>query len=354
MQITANRRKIIHIDMDCFFAAVEIRDNPKLAKLPVAVGGSTSRRGVISTCNYIARKYGVHSAMPTAFAYRLCPDLIVLRGNIQKYKEISYGIKEILQQYTDTIEMISLDEAYLDVSYSRHCYNSATWMAQKIRADIFREFKLVASAGAAPNKFLAKIASEWNKPNGHFVITPDDIDGFMPKLPVKNICGVGRVTANKLHRMGISTCGDLQKYPKRKIMKRFGKFGQKLCELSYGLDNRQVQPYRERKSLSVEHTFAHDIAHINDAAEEIEKLYMELTRRLSKHNREISKQFIKIKFSDFCQTTVERRIPKLSKDSFNILLQEGYDRKNHPFRLLGLGVQFTNDTEPMQLDLLEG
>lgn len=168
-------RKIIHIDMDCFYAAIEIRDNPSLNNKPVAVGGAANQRGVLCTCNYIARKYGVHSAMPTAVAQRLCPGLVVLPVNMPKYKSVSQSINSIFQQFTDLVEPLSLDEAFLDVTHSIYCRGSATLMAQAIRETIFKEQQLTASAGVAPNKFLAKIASAWNKPNGLFVITPEEV-----------------------------------------------------------------------------------------------------------------------------------------------------------------------------------
>ena len=193
-------QKIIHIDMDCFYAAIEIRDNPDLSTKPVAVGGSTDRRGVLTTCNYVARKYGIHSAMATATALRKCPNLIVLPVRMQLYKDVSSEIRDIFYQYTELVEPISLDEAYLDVTDSNHCYGSATWIASRIRKEIFNKCRITASAGVAPNKFLAKVASDWKKPNGQTVITPEDILDFVAKLKVEKINGVGKVTAEKLHR----------------------------------------------------------------------------------------------------------------------------------------------------------
>jgi len=204
-------KKIIHIDMDCFYAAVEIRDNPALADKPVAVGGLAEERGVLCTCNYIARKYKVRSAMATAYAKRLCPNLIVLPVNMNKYREVANVIHGIFREFTDLVEPLSLDEAYLDVSDSPFFQGSATLIAKAIREKIWDTVNLTASAGVAPNKFLAKIASGWNKPNGLFVVRPQDVDGFVQQLAVDELFGVGKVTAKKLHDLGLKTCLDLQK-----------------------------------------------------------------------------------------------------------------------------------------------
>lgn len=228
-------RKIIHVDMDCFFAAVEMRDNPALRDIPIAIGGSRERRGVISTANYPARKFGVRSAMPTGMALKLCPHLTLLPGRFDAYKEASNHIREIFSRYTSRIEPLSLDEAYLDVTDSVHCHGSATLIAQEIRQTIFNELQLTASAGVAPVKFLAKIASDMNKPNGQFVITPAEVPAFLQTLPLAKIPGVGKVSAAKLEAMGLRTCGDVQKCDLVMLLKRFGKFGRILWERSQGL-----------------------------------------------------------------------------------------------------------------------
>lgn len=228
-------RKIIHVDMDCFFAAVEMRDNPALRDIPIAIGGSRERRGVISTANYPARKFGVRSAMPTGMALKLCPHLTLLPGRFDAYKEASNHIREIFSRYTSRIEPLSLDEAYLDVTDSVHCHGSATLIAQEIRQTIFSELQLTASAGVAPVKFLAKIASDMNKPNGQFVITPAEVPAFLQTLPLAKIPGVGKVSAAKLEAMGLRTCGDVQKCDLVILLKRFGKFGRILWEVVRGL-----------------------------------------------------------------------------------------------------------------------
>ncbi len=229
-------RKIIHIDMDCFYAAIEMRDDPSLRSIPIAVGGSADRRGVISTANYEARRYGVHSAMSTAIALRLCPQLKVVSGRMALYKETSIHIRKIFARYTDLIEPLSLDEAYLDVTDCSQLHGSATLIAEAIRQQIFDELQLTASAGIAPIKFLAKIASDMNKPNGQFVITPQNIDQFILTLPLRKIPGVGKVTAQKLADMGLTTCADVQNYDVVTLIKSMGKFGQVLWERCHGID----------------------------------------------------------------------------------------------------------------------
>ena len=216
-------RKIIHIDMDCFYAAVEMRQDPNLLDKPVAVGGTAASRGVLATCNYEARKYGLHSAMPTALAIKKCPNLVLLRGNMALYKQISLQVHEIFQRYTELIEPLSLDEAYLDVSACQARNGSATWIAAEIRQTIFNELNLTASAGVAPLKFLAKIASDINKPNGTAIITPADADAFISTLPIERFHGIGKATATRLHAMGVSNGADLRRIPAAVLVQEFGK-----------------------------------------------------------------------------------------------------------------------------------
>jgi len=308
-------RKIIHVDMDCFFAAVEMRDNPALRDIPIAIGGSRERRGVISTANYPARKFGVRSAMPTGMALKLCPHLTLLPGRFDAYKEASNHIREIFSRYTSRIEPLSLDEAYLDVTDSVHCHGSATLIAQEIRQTIFSELQLTASAGVAPVKFLAKIASDMNKPNGQFVITPAEVPAFLQTLPLAKIPGVGKVSAAKLEAMGLRTCGDVQKCDLVILLKRFGKFGRILWERSQGIDERDVNSERLRKSVGVERTMAEDIHHWSECEAIIERLYPELERRLAKVKPDllIARQGVKLKFDDFQQTTQEHVWPRLNK-----------------------------------------
>ena len=247
-------RKIIHIDMDCFFAAVEIREKPELKYLPVAVAGNDDKRGVVTTCNYIARKYGVKSAMPSVIAKQLCPDIIFLPVNFAKYKEVSNDIQKIYSCYTKIIEPISLDEAYLDVTNSKYCNGDPDQMARQIRQKIFDDFNITASAGISSNKFLAKLASEWHKPNGQFSIYDDEIKKFIISLPIRKIHGVGKRTEEKLVKLGIKNCRDLQNIEYEKLVNLLGKFGIALYYLCRGIDDRVVEDNKIRKSLSVEDT----------------------------------------------------------------------------------------------------
>jgi DNA polymerase-4 len=348
-------RKIIHIDMDCFYAAIEVRDNPSLANKPVAVGGQPDERSVLCTCNYIARKFGVRSAMASAYARRLCPDLIILPVNMAKYREASCIINTIFQQYTELIEPLSLDEAFLDVTNSAHCQGSATWIAQEIQKKIWQTIHITASAGVAPNKFLAKIASGWKKPNGLFVIKPQDIQPFVTQLPVEKLFGVGKVTAKKLHESGLKTCADLEKLSLLQLTEKFGKLGSQLYEQSRGIDNRAVNPHRIRKSLSVERTFLHDIKLNEDCQTILEELYQTLIHRIQQQasDRQIRSQYIKIKTSEFKLSTLERSCNQPNFLKFQELLTELMHRDDYSVRLLGIGVHFScEENNPIQQSLL--
>ncbi len=335
------QRKIIHIDMDCFYAAIEERNNPKLRDKPLAVGGSPERRGVICTCNYIARKYGIHSAMATSKALKTCPDLTLIEPNMPLYAKISKAIHNIFYEYTDMVEPLSLDEAFLDITGLTIKNGSATLIAREIRQKIFAAQKLTASAGVAPNKFLAKIASDWRKPNGIFVITPGQVENFVLTLPVTKIFGVVKVTAEKLFNLGIKTCSDLQQMPMITLVKEFGSFGTKLYKLARGIDERPVEPNRVRKSLSVEHTFAADLFTLNECLRKIPDLHRELKNRLqAAKNKPIIKQFIKIKFNDFSLATKETLSATIALSNYTELFAQCYKQHNKPVRLIGLGVRF--------------
>ncbi|WP_455816843.1 DNA polymerase IV [Pseudomonas cerasi] len=346
-------RKIIHVDMDCFFAAVEMRDNPGLRDIPIAIGGSEKQRGVISTANYPARKFGVHSAMSTAMALKLCPHLTVIRGRYDAYKEASTHIRDIFSRYTALIEPLSLDEAYLDVTDSQHCHGSATLIAREIRETIQQELNLTASAGIAPIKFLAKIASDINKPDGQFVITPQQMPDFLLALPLAKIPGVGKVTARKLEEMGLNTCADVQKTDLVTLLRRFGKFGRVLWERSNGIDDREVITTRERKSLGVERTLSQDIHSWEACLEIIDLLYDELARRLDniKPDRQIARQGVKLKFTDFQQTTQEHVWPVLNKDDLIAVARSTWDerRAGRGVRLVGLHVTLLDPQLERQL-----
>ncbi|MDD9889308.1 MAG: DNA polymerase IV [Gammaproteobacteria bacterium] len=346
-------RKIIHCDCDCFYASIEMRDNPSLVGKPLAVGGSPERRGVIATCNYEARKFGIHSALAAATARKRCPQLIIIRPHMEKYREASRQIHEIFQQYTDLIEPLSLDEAYLDVSACELLDGSATKIAQAIRDKVRVNIGITISAGIAPNKFLAKVASDWNKPDGQFVIHPEEVESFVAELPVKKLHGVGKVTANKMKRLGIETCGDLRKLNEEKLQKYFGSFGERLHNLSLGIDARAVQTDRIRKSVSVENTYATDLPDLDACLAELPNLMTQLEKRMERISSDysINKQFIKIKFHDFVQTTVEMISQSAELSNFSTLCKEGFARGNKPVRLLGIGVRVTpNGAESRKTD----
>ncbi len=338
---SVERRKIIHIDMDCFYAAIEIRDNPSLQDKPVAVGGDANRRGVLCTCNYIARKKGIRSAMATGYAQALCPDLRVIPVNMAKYREISLQIRDIFYEYTSLVEPLSLDEAYLDVTHCNDEKNSATRIAAVIRQKILQRCGLTASAGIAPNKLLAKIASDWHKPNGQLTITPDQVSEFINQLPITKLYGVGKVTARKIHQMNIVTCAELQRFSLLELVDQFGRFGERLYDMCRGVDNRSVQTDRVRKSVSVEQTFAVDRVSLSDCLDQLPSLMEKLVKRLANHqDRVVHKQFVKVRFADFQQSTAETTVTSLSYDIFEKLLCTVHDRQQKPVRLLGVGVGF--------------
>ncbi|OUR94070.1 DNA polymerase IV [Halobacteriovorax marinus] len=368
-----SQRKIIHIDMDCFYAAVEMRDDPSLRGIPIAIGGPPNSRSVLCTSNYEARKFGVRAAMPSGLAMMKCPKLLILPPNFKKYKEASEAIHEVFAKYTDLVEPLSLDEAFLDVTDTELCQRSATLMAKEIQQNIFNKTGLTASAGVAPNKFLAKIASDWRKPSGLFVITPADIDEFVKDLDIKKIPGIGKVSAEKLNQLGIKTCLDAQAWSYEKLEMCFGKMGRGLYDKCRGIDHREVVPDYDRKSLSVEHTFLEDIPFVNGCLDQIPDLSKELLRRLknyqNKHGTEkkISKAFIKMKFHDFQTVTVEKKredefykelwLDNELSDEFSKHLEDltkiAYERGNRAVRLIGVGVRLDHqDFGPKQLKLI--
>ncbi|OED69040.1 DNA polymerase IV [Vibrio splendidus ZS-139] len=346
-------RKIIHVDMDCFYAAVEMRDNPSYRNRPLAVGGHEKQRGVLSTCNYEARKFGVRSAMPTGKALQLCPSLLVVPGRMSVYVEISKKIREIFSRYTSVIEPLSLDEAFLDVTDSKLCHGSATLIAESIRRDIWNELNLTASAGVAPIKFLAKVASDMNKPNGQFVIPPQDVQGVIDELPLEKIPGVGKVSIEKLHQAGFFTCQDIKASDYRDLLLRFGRQGASLWKRSHGIDDREVIIERERKSVGVERTFTQNISTYAECWQVIEeKLFPELETRLEKASpsKAIIKQGIKLKFADFQQTTIEHIHVSLDREYFKELLSEILKRQQgREIRLLGLSVMLQPKDKMRQL-----
>lgn len=352
------QRKIIHVDCDCFYAAVEMRDDPSLSDVPLAVGGEGGR-GVVTTCNYKARAFGVRSAMPGGEARRLCPGLVTVPPDMARYRAVSKQVMAILRELTDLVEPLSLDEAFLDVSDVSDHKGSATLMAQYLRQRVKEEVGITISAGVAPNKFLAKIASDWKKPDGLFVIRPEDVDGFVQGLKVEKLFGVGQVTAGKLHDLGVATCGDLQNIPADVLLEKFGKQGYRLREMAFGRDDRDVVVSRIAKSVSVERTFSQDLPDKRACESVMASLVADLNLRLSRKaaRKPIHKLFIKIRYSDFSTHTLERvreQIREPAMEDYQPLLDELVTDAERPVRLLGLGVRFRSDESPvMQLRLFD-
>lgn len=343
-------RKIIHIDMDCFYAAIECRDDPAVAGKPVGVGGH-SQRGVLTTCNYEARRYGCRSAMPLFKALELCPHLVLKPVRFDVYRAESRKIRQIFRRYTELIEPLSLDEAYLDVSHDRRY---AYGLARQIRREIEAETELTASAGIAPNKMLAKIASDWRKPNGQFAVLPEEVEGFMRTLPVRRIPGVGPRATEILMEKGITTCGELQGIPINELETWFGASrASELYARCRGEDDRPVEPHRERKSMSVERTFARDIDSVEGCLHELPGLLRELRTDLDgmKEPRPFKKIFVKLKFTNFQQTTREEAGCKLEESSFAGLIEAAFARSPHAVRLIGVGVRFPEPTDSKQMEL---
>jgi DNA polymerase-4 len=350
-------RKIIHCDCDCFYASVEMRDDPTLRGRPLAVGGRPDHRGVVATCNYEARRFGVHSAMSSALALRKCPELLIIPPSMEKYRIASRQIMAIYADYSTEVEPLSLDEAYLDVTYTDRCKGSATLMANEIRERVRETVGVTVSAGVAPNKFVAKIASDWNKPDGLYVVRPHEVDAFVAALPVRKIFGVGKVTAARLEKLGLTTCAQLRDWPLVDLHRQFGVFGKRLYELSRGIDERPVRADRERKSVSVETTYVTDLRTLEECAAELRRLAEQLDVRIARAEAAtaVRKLFVKIRFADFQRTTVEcvGEVPHLP--TLLALLEKGFARRNQPVRLLGVGVRLEEEhlAQPGQFTLFD-
>ena len=343
MEKNSKPRAIIHLDLDCFYAAIEVRDRPSLRGKPVGVGG-TRNRGVLTTCNYEARKFGVRSAMPTFMALQRCPNLIVLPTRFDVYRREAAVIRGILRRFTPLVEPLSLDEAYLDVTAHPA---EPDLLAQEIRDIIFQKTKLTSSAGIGPNKLVAKIASEINKPNGQLEVTPEHVPAFMMKLPVRKIWGIGEKTERKLEELGVKTCDELQRFSRPELVDLFGRFGLDLYDLSRGIDHRSVEPDRLRKSLSTEETFSIDLTTLEQCEERLKELFTDLMADLAQKEttRAIRKIFVKLKFNDFSRTTAERAGLAPTLPDFHALLTEAFGRTGKPVRLIGLGVRFTDSVQ---------
>jgi DNA polymerase-4 len=358
-------RKIIHIDMDAFYASIEQRDNPRYRGKPIAVGGSPDGRGgVVATASYEARKFGVRSAMPSKKAQQLCKDLIFVRPRFDVYKEVSEQIREIFQRYTDLIEPLSLDEAFLDVTNDKQNIGSAIEIAKMIRQTISKELQLTASAGISVNKFVAKIASDMNKPDGLTFIGPSRIQSFMEKLPVEKFFGVGKVTAEKMKSMGLHTGADLKKLTEKDLVKHFGKTGKFFYRIVRGIDDREVQPHRESKSVGAEDTFPFDLTTIEEMSAELEKIASTVYDRLHRHGLRGRTVTLKIKYHNFKQVTRSKSFVQHINDLDLITatakeLLMNAEAGGEKIRLLGISlsnfsetvVRQKRDEETDQLDL---
>ena len=335
-------RKIIHIDMDCFYAAVETKLRPELRGKPIGIGGPPNSRSVLCTANYEARKFGVRSAMPSSRAIKLCPQLILIPPNFELYRRESQKVREIMKRFTSIIEPLSLDEAYLDVTQAVHFGGSATLIAQEIRRLILEETELTASAGIAPNKFLAKIASDWKKPNGQYVIRPEDIGAFMPSLKIEKIWGVGPVAAKKMHSLGLKTCGDIQQQSVYQLAAWFGSRGAELADLARGIDHRAVAARSKSHSVTVEETYNKDLQTLEECLSKLPELYESWQERMDrmKEPAKVRGFVVKIKFFDFKGTTheVSSKAWPTEKD-FAALLEKAWARRSDPVRLIGVGVR---------------
>lgn len=339
-----NKRKVIHIDMDAFYASVEQRDNPKLKGKPVIVGGSPQSRGVVATCSYEARQYGIHSAMPAREAYKRCPYAVFVHPRFERYHNVSRQIREIFYRYTDLVEPLSLDEAFLDVTKNKMNIKYATEIAKRIKNDIYNEIGLTASAGVSYNKFLAKLASDYKKPNGLTVLTPENTQEFLDKLPINKFFGIGKVTSRTLANLGINTGYDLRQLDLYQLESVFKSRGYSFYQFARGIDYRPVEPYRERKSVGSETTLGSNLnIDDEDVVDILSDICEDVSQRLE-YIKKVGKTItLKIKYDDFTQITrslsVERGIHKHEDIRVNIynLLKNVMDNGKQ-IRLLGVTV----------------
>ena len=340
-----SQRKIIHIDMDAFYASVEQLDNPELKGKPLAVGGSETR-GVVSAASYEARKFGVRSAMSGVQAKRNCPDLIFVRPRFERYKEISKKIRKIFHEYTDLVEPLSLDEAYLDVTHNKKGNPSASLIAQEIRKRIFEEVGITASAGISVNKFVAKVASDYNKPNGQKTVNPEEVESFLENLDIKKFYGIGKVTTDRMYHLGIFTGKDLKSKSREFLEEHFSKSGLYFYNIVHGIHNSEVKPNRITKSVAAEHTFNENLTSEIFMIEKLERIASELENRLKEYNISGKTVTLKIKYSDFTTQTRSKTLPYFISDkgliletAKELLFQE---RMKESVRLLGISLNNLN------------
>ena len=351
------QRKVIHIDMDAFYASVEQRDFPQYRNRPLVVGGQPDSRGVVAACSYEAREFGVHSAMPCSRAARLCPDAVFVKPRFESYRDVSRSIHKVFGRYTDLIEPLSLDEAYLDVTDCGQYQGSATLIAQSIKTEIKDELNLVASAGVSYNKFLAKIASDMDKPDGLYVIRPEQADTFIASLPIRKFFGVGKVTEQKMHNIGIRTGADLRSHSEADLIRHFGKAGTYYFNIARGNDHRAVKPNRERKSIGTETTFAEDLIDLSEIRNQLVALAEKVVQ--STRTRELMAKTLtlKVKYQDFTQITRSVSHPASDQNYYDSVreisdrleaLIEKTELGQRPCRLLGLSLSNFQTTELSQ------
>ena len=352
-------RKIIHLDMDAFYASVEQRDDPAIRGKPVAVGGSPTGRGVVAACSYEARKFGIRSAMPMARALRACPELVIVRPDFTKYREASQKVMAILRSVTPLVEPLSLDEAYLDVTENALDEPLAMEVAKILKRRIFEETSLTASAGVAPNKFLAKIASGWKKPDGLTVIAPERVEAFLQKLPVEALWGVGPVTAKKLRALGIERLVDVRTADEEKLRRAVGSLADWLRRLSHGDDPRQVTPDRPWKSISAEDTYPEDLRDLKEMRAEIARLAKRVAASVAKKGLVARTVTIKVRYADFTTVTRSHTEEPATQDARIIaqralLLLGRTDAGRRPVRLLGVGTHGLQNADKVHVagDLL--
>jgi len=345
MAESVSYRKIIHVDMDAFYASVEQMDHPELKGKPLAVGGSEVR-GVVSAASYEARKFGVKSAMSGIQAKRNCPELVFVRPRFDRYKEISDKIRKIFHEYTDLVEPLSLDEAYLDVTQNKKGNPSASLIAQEIRKRIFEEVGLTASAGISVNKFVAKIASDYNKPNGQKTVNPEEVEAFLEQLDIKKFYGIGKVTRERMYHLGIFTGKDLKSKSKAFLEEHFSKSGLHFYNIVRGIHNSTVKPNRIAKSVAAEHTFSENLTSEIFMLERLERIAEELEKRLKKYDISGKTITLKIKYSDFTTQTRSKTLPYFISDK-GLLLEAAkellyQERMKESVRLLGISLNNLN------------
>ena len=347
-------RKIIHVDMDAFYASVEQRDNPKYRGKPLAVGASPRQRGVVAAASYEARKFGIHSAMPSRTAVAKCPNLIFVKPRHEIYRAISAQIHDVFRRYTDIVEPVALDEAYLDVTENKFGLPYASRVAQHIRHEIFQETNLTASAGVSVNKFLAKIASGMNKPNGMTVILPEDAIAFVEKLPIEKFHGIGKVTAAKMHQLGILTGADLKERSRLSLVQSFGKAGSYYYNIARARDNREVEANRIRKSIGAENSFAENLNDEETILIKLKQIAVTLVERINRHQASGRTLTLKIKFSDYQQITRSRTL-KYSINSLEPIvaeterLLETVELNSRSIRLLGISLSNLNNQKKLRI-----